>query len=614
VRIPRPTTITWAVFILVARTAAAVADGGTSPNADVESLRSTPTQGYGYGWWTPLAAAPSTLHWRFAVELSDFSDDYHKALLATSAVKKLSNYVGSASQRVSLMIARPLGPGLYPQELYAVSHWSPSIIAYRVASIPDDEDAARQLFAFARTMKIETIITEAIPARIGIVDMLASEYDVSVALRAPLPRVLEALAHAGPRLGACLNTAALAEERSSVDQVLEQLHDRIQIVELQKRSVSSRDEDFGALLKAIHSHASKPSLFIIRADVDSGSSSVASVQRNVDSLDEVLRPLLAEAASQASRNPTIGRLAETPEQHIQLAAFAGNSTFWDPATPDRRAAIDAALPKQAIMRPKKPRKLLVIDLNLSYPGHNSIPTNNYGIAKLGSTTGAYEAVFDNNLDNLKYPAIRQYDAIFLNNAIGPIFEDPQVRAGLIRFVREGGGFGGTHAATHVAIDWPEFGEMLGATAGEEEGVAEKMWLKIDDPKSPLNAGFQGKEFQYQDQFFRFIGPPYSRDTLHVLLSVDVQKTDMFQLDDPTLGAKDVTAYHSQIGRKDSDYAISWIREYGQGRVFYTTLGHSDTLFTTHETAQHMLAGLQYILGDLPADATPSNRVSASAKH
>ena len=58
---------------------------------------------------------------------------------------------------------------------------------------------------------------------------------------------------------------------------------------------------------------------------------------------------------------------------------------------------------------------------------------------MGQYTGAYEAVFDNSLENLKYPTIKQFDAVFLNSVVGPVFSDPEVLNGLMRFVLEGGG-------------------------------------------------------------------------------------------------------------------------------------------------------------------------------
>jgi type 1 glutamine amidotransferase len=309
----------------------------------------------------------------------------------------------------------------------------------------------------------------------------------------------------------------------------------------------------------------------------------ASLSRSVEGLEKAIHPVLADRVNQISRTAAIrdpGRL-----------------------TAEERQKIEAALPKQASVKPKKPRKLLVMDLNVAYPGHRSIPHENFAIETMGKTTGAYEVVFNNDLDNLKYDKIRQFDAVVLNNTVGMIFVDPEVREGLTRFVREGGGLAGNHGTTHASMDWPEFGAMIGAWHGVHREATEQAMVKIDDPKSPLTAVFGGKEFLYQDEYFRFSTGPYSREKLHVLLSMDVEKTDMNQ----------GRACAQPCTRPDHDYAISWVQSYGKGRVFFCTLGHNPTLFMTPQLAEFYLAGLQFILGDLEADTTPSARLTAGGR-
>ena len=58
---------------------------------------------------------------------------------------------------------------------------------------------------------------------------------------------------------------------------------------------------------------------------------------------------------------------------------------------------------------------------------------------------------------------------------------------------------------------------------------------------------------------------------------------------------------------DMDFAMSWIRRHGQGRVFYSSLGHNPELFWNPQILQHFLGGIQFALGDLEADATPSTK-------
>jgi hypothetical protein len=60
-------------------------------------------------------------------------------------------------------------------------------------------------------------------------------------------------------------------------------------------------------------------------------------------------------------------------------------------------------------------------------------------------------------------------------------------------------------------------------------------------------------------------------------------------------------------RADHDYGLSWIRREGQGRVFYEALGHSERIYANRAILEHLLAGMQYALGDLKADDSPSTR-------
>jgi hypothetical protein len=64
-----------------------------------------------------------------------------------------------------------------------------------------------------------------------------------------------------------------------------------------------------------------------------------------------------------------------------------------------------------------------------------------------------------------------------------------------------------------------------------------------------------------------------------------------------------------IHRTDGDFAMTWIKPYGKGRVFYCALGHQHELFWNPIVLQHYLDGFQFAMGDLEADATPSARVA-----
>jgi type 1 glutamine amidotransferase len=158
---------------------------------------------------------------------------------------------------------------------------------------------------------------------------------------------------------------------------------------------------------------------------------------------------------------------------------------------------------------------------------------------------------------------------------------------------------GIHDAIATFVQYPKydqgppFGQMLGATEnGGHPWNGELMTIKIDDPASPLNAAFQGSGFQIADQAFQFQEPTL-RDHLHVLLSIDVERTGMAP-----------NRRILPVRMQDKDFPMSWIRGYGKGRVFYSAFGHSPPVFWNSALLGHFLAGIQYALGDLPADDTP----------
>jgi type 1 glutamine amidotransferase len=53
-----------------------------------------------------------------------------------------------------------------------------------------------------------------------------------------------------------------------------------------------------------------------------------------------------------------------------------------------------------------------------------------------------------------------------------------------------------------------------------------------------------------------------------------------------------------------------LRTAGKGRVFYTNFGHREDTFSKPMILKHMLDGMQYALGDLEADATPTDQAGA----
>jgi hypothetical protein len=188
--------------------------------------------------------------------------------------------------------------------------------------------------------------------------------------------------------------------------------------------------------------------------------------------------------------------------------------------------------------------------------------------------------------------------------------DEGQRRALVDFVRNGGGFVGAHNAALTFYDYPEFGEMLGGYFRSAIQQNHLFVLRIEDPNHPATR-MLGSSWPIVDELYRYGTAPwnasrpdenidvlfgnripmgFSRDRVRVLMSLDTRATDIEGLPDVEAGG---------------DYPQSWVREFGQGRSFYTSLGHRDDIWTNDDVFRaHLVGGIRWALGLEQGDATP----------
>jgi type 1 glutamine amidotransferase len=150
--------------------------------------------------------------------------------------------------------------------------------------------------------------------------------------------------------------------------------------------------------------------------------------------------------------------------------------------------------------------------------------------------------------------------------------------------------------------WPEFNKMIGGYFKFHWLDPQHITVKIDDPDSPLTAMFHGQEFGIDDETYTFAQDSWSRDNVHVLTSIDYSK----------MSDEDRAKEPAATARTDHDFGLSWIRREGNGRVFYEAHGHDERIYAMKPMLEHLLAGIQYALGDLKADDTPSAKLKAGS--
>lgn len=165
--------------------------------------------------------------------------------------------------------------------------------------------------------------------------------------------------------------------------------------------------------------------------------------------------------------------------------------------------------------------------------------------------------------------------------------DDSQKADFLSFIREDGkGFLGAHSANDTFYKWPAYGEMIGGYFDLHP------WNQFQAPIIVEDRSFPGMQkfppaFTIHDEIYQ--AKDFSRERVRVLMRVDADKVD--------LRAKGVH-------RTDKDFAVTWARNYGKGRVFYCGLGHREEVWDRPDVRKMWLEAIKWAMGLIPGDATP----------
>lgn len=183
------------------------------------------------------------------------------------------------------------------------------------------------------------------------------------------------------------------------------------------------------------------------------------------------------------------------------------------------------------------------------------------------------------------PNLTNVDAVFF---LGhrEIALEPQQRADLMAFVRDSGkGFVAAHTALTAFDSWPEFGDLLGARYDDHPWNTASGTIVNEDPAFPATKHFP-ETFAFTDEFYQ--PKAFSRDKLRVLLRLDLSKMPA----------------NPQLRRTDGDFPLAWAKNYGKGRVFYSSLGHAAETWDNRDVALMYFEAIKWALGLTVGDATP----------
>lgn len=242
----------------------------------------------------------------------------------------------------------------------------------------------------------------------------------------------------------------------------------------------------------------------------------------------------------------------------------------------------------------KPARILMLTQSKGFQHHavkreGEFSTAELAMRQLGVKSGLFhvDATQDAEQD-FRADRLKDYDIVMFYTT-GHL---PIVPADMDYFLNtwlktKGHGFIGFHSATDTYADFPPYRDMINGTFdGHPWNADGQVTLTVHDPQHPTMQSF-GAEYQCQDEIYQY--KHFDPAKVRVLMSLNMAKCDV---------------------KKPYHVPVAWVREWGEGRIFYTNLGHRDETWSNPQFLAGVTNAVKWVRGDVPGDATPNPEVSA----
>lgn len=219
-------------------------------------------------------------------------------------------------------------------------------------------------------------------------------------------------------------------------------------------------------------------------------------------------------------------------------------------------------------RQPKPRVLVMCKTAGFY--HSSIPAGLAALQKMGKENGFItDTTRDAELFTQKN--LKKYAAVIFLSTTGTIL-NPAQKSAFEKYIENGGGFVGIHAATDTEYEWPWYNRLVGAYFLNHP-KQQQARLLVKDHQHPATRHLP-EVWERKDEWYNFkdINPD-----LNVLMTIDESSYDG--------------------GANGANHPMAWYHQVGRGRAFYTALGHTDASYDEPLFLEHLLGGIRYAMGD-----------------
>ncbi len=286
------------------------------------------------------------------------------------------------------------------------------------------------------------------------------------------------------------------------------------------------------------------------------------------------------------------------------AVLAGLAVLCQGNRMQSQSAGSSALPPAPHVKEVRMKHVLVIGQTKDWE-HDSVSDAMAAIYNMGRKSGLWDTTMrtdtklltkkelTRNAKNLNY-----FDLIVFANTSGELDMDESQKQDMMSFIKDDGkGFVGIHSALDTNHTWPEYGEMLGGWFDEHPWMTFEAQIVNEDPSFPAVRHFPAAFVKY-DEIYQ--PKDWSRDKVNVLLSLDPSKLDY--------------SNNPKIHRADHDFPVAWSKMYGKGRVFYSTLGHTEESWQDPDVRTMYFEAIKWALRMTEGSTASHPRPAASAAY
>jgi len=224
-------------------------------------------------------------------------------------------------------------------------------------------------------------------------------------------------------------------------------------------------------------------------------------------------------------------------------------------------------------------RVLVYQKNGTGFVHDNLAASAAAIVELGKQNG-FNVDLSTNAAVFTDANLKKYAALIFANSNNEAFDDEEQRAAFQRYIRRGGGFVGIHSSTGSERHWNYFQQVQGAKFFRHSPL-QKFTINVIDSRHPATAHLSGT-WPWTDECYFFTNV---NQRIHVLLAADTRS-----LKDSKL----ITAPGQDV---NGIFPLAWCQEFNGGRQFYTSLGHKIEHYSDPVFRQHLLGGIQWVLGE-----------------